>query len=129
MTHLKKKGLTGEMLPGRIITKAVGKDSPCISGKMSVGFARYCEEAGAMKPHQHAEETIYVVASDRAYVRKGSEENEMGERVPLEAGDILHFSELEWHVFEYEPGGMLEILFIYGQVDNIRPEEILHAKI
>ena len=26
----------------------------------------------------------------------------------------LHIPEGEWHVFEYEEGGSLEILFIYG---------------
>lgn len=39
-------------------------------------------------------------------------------------GDIMHFPELEWHVFGYDEGGFLDALCIYGQVTNIRPEEI-----
>ena len=38
---------------------------------------------------------------------------------------LMHFPELEWHVFGYEAGGFLDALCIYGQVTNIRPEEIL----
>ena len=36
----------------------------------------------------------------------------------------LHFPELEWHVFEWDEGGYVDALFIYGQVDNIRPDQI-----
>ena len=36
----------------------------------------------------------------------------------------MHFPELEWHVFGYDEGGFLDALCIYGQVTNIRPEEI-----
>ena len=32
----------------------------------------------------------------------------------LEKDMTLHFAPGEWHVFEYEEGGSLEILFIYG---------------
>ena len=36
----------------------------------------------------------------------------------------MHFPPLEWHVFGYKDGGYLDALCIYGQVTNIRPEEI-----
>ena len=39
---------------------------------------------------------------------------------------MAHFDELEWHVFEYDKGGSLTIIVIYGQVDKIRPEEIIN---
>ena len=42
--------------------------------------------------------------------------------------DVMHFQELEWHVFGYEDGGYLGALCIYGQVDNMRPEDILKNK-
>jgi hypothetical protein len=32
---------------------------------------------------------------------------------------ILHFAELEW-----DEDGYIDALFIYGQVDNIRPDQI-----
>ncbi|WP_256364494.1 hypothetical protein [Paenibacillus sp. 32O-W] len=38
---------------------------------------------------------------------------------------ILHFPELEWYVFEYDEVGYVDIVFIYGQVTRIRPEEIV----
>ena len=42
----------------------------------------------------------------------------------LEPGMTLYFDELEWHVFGYDLGGYVDIIFFYGQVNNIRPEEI-----
>jgi hypothetical protein len=38
---------------------------------------------------------------------------------------ILHIPPLEWHVFEYDKGGYLDLVFIYGQVDQIRPEDMV----
>ena len=91
---------------------------------MSVGFGRYCEQAGPMDPHHHAEETVYIVDARKGRVRYGGEPEALQHELKLEKGMILHFDELEWHVFEYEEGGFVEIIFIYGQTENIRPEEI-----
>ncbi len=49
--------------------------------------------------------------------------DQLGEPHPLEAGLTLHIPPMEWHVFRWRPGGHLDIIFFYGQVDNIRPEE------
>ena len=124
MKIIKREELQKEHLPGRMIQKAVGKDAPSASQKISMGFARYSEESGPMDPHHHAEEVIYVLSAKDGFVREGSHPERLGERMPLESGMILHFPELEWHVFEFDPGGHVDIIFIYGQVDNIRPEEI-----
>ena len=128
MVILRKDDLAHELLPGRIITKAVGKGSPSPSERMTVGYADYCEEAGPMAPHNHAEETVFIIRSENGYLRRGNEKDQLGERIPLKPGMLVHFPPLEWHVFEYDKGGRVEILFIYGQVDNIRPEEILQNK-
>jgi len=48
---------------------------------MTVGFARYSAESGPMDPHQHAEETIYVVDARDGYIRPGTAANQMGDRV------------------------------------------------
>jgi hypothetical protein len=125
MELLKKNDLAGEILPGRLIKKAVGKDSPCESGKMTVGFGKYSQEYGKMAPHQHAEETVYIVSTKGGYFRYGTSPEKLGPKNPLSSGMLIHFDELEWHVFEYDLGGHVEIMFIYGQVTNIRPEEIL----
>ena len=125
MIVFRKNDLAHELLPGRIITKAVGKGNPSESGRMTVGYADYCKEAGPMAPHNHAEETVFIIRSESGYVRHGDKIDQLGERIQLEPGMLLHFPPLEWHVFEYDEGGRIEILFIYGQVDNIRPEEIL----
>ena len=128
MTILKKEEQVREILPGRIITKAVGKDGPSKSTRMTVGYADYCAEAGPMEPHNHAEETVYVIHAEKGYLRYGSAKDVLSERISLKAGMLIHFSPLEWHVFEYDEGGRIEIIFIYGQVDNIRPEEIQNGQ-
>lgn len=67
---------------------------------------------------------IDVAGTPLGYVRTGASPHQLGSQIPLEGGMTLHFPPLEWHVFEFEPGGHVDILFIYGQVDHIRPEEI-----
>jgi hypothetical protein len=123
MKLLKREDLIHETLPGRVIQKAVGKDAPSASGKMTVGFARYSAESGPMTPHQHAEEVCYIVDAQDGWFRYGPGPDQLSEPVPLAAGMVLHNPPLEWHVFEYGEGGFVDIIFIYGQVDNIRPEE------
>jgi hypothetical protein len=110
-------------LPGRAIQSAVGKNAFSESRAMTVGFGRYSAESGPMEPHQHAEEVVYVVDAKDAWTRFGPEKDDLSEPVPLEAGMILHNPPLEWHVYGYDEGGYADLLFIYGQVDNIRPEE------
>ncbi len=123
MNLYKRDELTAEHLPGRVIRKAVGKDGPSQSGKMTVGFATYSQASGPMTPHQHAEEVCYIVDARDGWFRFGPDPDQLGEPVPLEAGMVLHNPPLEWHVFETGENGFIEIIFIYGQVDNIRPEE------
>ena len=125
MQVIRREDLERLQLPGRIIQKAVGKDAALTSAQMTVGFGRYSAESGPMEPHQHAEETCYIISAQDGWLRYGPHPDQLGEPVPLEAGMILHVPELEWHVFEYGEGGHVEIIFIYGQVDRIRPEEII----
>ena len=115
--------LIKDVLHGRIIRKCVGKDAHSVSSAMTMGFGEYCEEAGVMKPHRHAEEIIYVLSADRARVRYGSAPDTLEHTEPLRRGMTLHIPEGEWHVFEYERRGHLDIIFFYGQTENIRPEE------
>ena len=126
MDVLKRSDLDRVRLPGRTLQKAVGGpgEGKVTSTRMTVGFARYSAESGPMEPHHHAEETIYVVDALDGYIRPGMAVDRLGDRVRLEAGMILHFPELEWHVFEWAEGGYVDALFIYGQVDNIRPDQI-----
>ena len=124
MRILHRTELETVVLPGRAIQKAVGKDAASTSGKMTMGFATYSAASGSMEPHHHAEEIVYVLAAQDGFVRSGPAQDRLGEPVALEAGMTLHFPELEWHVFEYGEGGFIDIIFFYGQVDQIRPEEI-----
>jgi len=124
MKLIYRDDLEKEMLPGRVIQKAVGKESYSQSEKMTMGFARYSQESGPMEPHHHAEEIVYIISAENGWVRKGEDPDNLGEEIPLKAGDTLHFPPLEWHVFEFAPGGYVDIIFFYGQVENIRPEEI-----
>ena len=128
MNIIDRGTLPKEVLPGRIIQKAVGKDAYSRSGKMTMGFGRYCAEVGEMEPHRHAEEIVYVVSADKGFVRYGASQNELNCAEPLETGMTLHIPELAWHVFEYGEGGHVDIIFFYGQTENIRPEEICAAQ-
>lgn len=112
-------------LEGRVVQKVVGQDGSIWSERMTMGFAHYSLASGPMKPHHHAEETVYIIGARKSWARFGPQENKLGEKVMLEAGMVLHCDELEWHVFEFEAEGYVDIIFFYGQVTNIRPEEIL----
>ena len=124
MDFINREQLTKTLLPGRIIQKAVGKDSFLLSNKMTVGFAHYSAETGPMEPHHHAEETIVVLDAKDAYLLYGPSKDNLNSRNDMKPGDVFLFGELEWHVFKYGDGGFIDLIFIYGQVDNIRPEEI-----
>lgn len=128
MTILDRKNLPKHALPGRVIQKAVGKDAAAISGRMTMGFAHYSVASGPMEPHHHAEEIVYILEAKAGWLRHGPAKDDLPHRVPLAAGMILHIPALEWHVFEYDADGSVDIIFYYGQVDNIRPEENVPAK-
>ena len=118
-----RETINRETLPGRVIQKAIGKNSLLKSDYMTMGFAHYSQESGQMAPHNHAEEAIYVLDAKDAWTRCGKDEKILGEAISLETGMILHFPAWEWHVFGFEKGGYLDIIFFYGQADQIRPEE------
>ena len=128
MKVLRRSDIVKEYLPGRILQKSVGRDSASASEKMTICFARYSEESGPMEPHNHAEETVYIIDAVDGWVRIGPDKDNLPDKVMLEPGMSLHFPELEWHVFEVAEGGFIDALCIYGQVDNIRPEEILQSR-
>lgn len=108
-------------LPGRIIQKAVGKEEAVsFSTEMTMGFARYSAESGPMQPHHHAEEIIYILGVQDGWVRYGGDgpqPDELAHKIPLEVGMVLHIPAMEWHVFEYGPGGFVDVLFFYGRQD------------
>ncbi|OGO28465.1 MAG: hypothetical protein A2W33_00115 [Chloroflexi bacterium RBG_16_52_11] len=110
-------------LAGRKIQTLAGKGAFSPSTKMTMGFARYSDDSGPMEPHQHAEEICYVLSAKDCWVEKGDAPDRLGEPFPLEAGLTMHIPPLEWHVFRWEAGGHLDIIFFYGQVDHIRPED------
>jgi len=110
-------------LPGRRIWKAIGKESSFESRKITYGFAHFSAAIGPAEPHHHAEEICYVLDADNAWVHYGPSQDQLGDLQPLQPGTTMHIPEMEWHQFVCEEGGFLDIIFIYGQVDNIRPEE------
>jgi hypothetical protein len=111
-------------LPGRFVQQIVGEKDIIKSKQMTVGFATFSQEAGPMEPHHHIEETIYIVSANKGIVRYGEEKDKLYNMLELEEGMILHFEELEWHVFEFEENGYVDILFIFGQVGDVRSEKI-----
>lgn len=124
MDFVRRADIKENRLPGRVVQNAVGRNSAIASEKMTVSYCHYSAESGPMEPHNHAEESVGVLACKDAYVCWGSGPDSLEHKVMLQAGDMMHFPPLEWHVFGYEEGGFLDAICIYGQVTNIRPEEI-----
>lgn len=124
MRAIHRDDVSVDPLPGRGLRRFVDRESALDSERMTVGTARYADEFGPMQPHHHAEETVYVLGADRAWVRWGPTRDELPNRITLVPGTVINTPAWEWHVFEWEPGGHLELLFIYGQVDDIRPEDM-----
>ena len=108
MRVLQRDEVKREMLPGRVLQRAVGKKSASPSRKMTVSFCRYAAESGPMEPHQHAEETVVIIDAVDGWIRKGPTKDRLTEKVTVRKGTILHFDELEWHVFEYGEGGFID---------------------
>lgn len=123
MEYINKKDISIAALSGRGLQRAIGKDSYFNSTNMTVGYALYSEEYGTMDPHHHAEETVIVTKTKDGYVSWGETTDTMNQSIKLEEGMILHIPENEWHVFKYKENGFVEIIFIYGGTDNVRPEE------
>ena len=116
-------GLEITALPGRGIRKCVGLDGAIKSDQMSFGRTLFSPQYGAMEPHCHAEETIYVLDTIGGRVRFGATKDCADGNVMLKADMVLHFAPMEWHVFEFDDNeGYSDILFFYAQVDNLRPE-------
>jgi hypothetical protein len=123
MKSIMRDQIPMSILPGRGIQRAIGAEALSPSSRMTVGFARYSEEFGAMSPHRHAEEVVFVVSTKAGWIRAGRLPDALTTRIDLREGMLLHFAEDEWHVFEVGPGGHVDIVFCYGQVDDIRPED------
>jgi len=124
MRSIQRAAVASDPLPGRAVQRIVGKGASLVSSEMTVGTASYGDDYGAMEPHNHAEETVVVLESYRAWVRWGASKDDLPNRIDLEAGLVINTPAWEWHVFEWQPGGHADILVVYGQVENIRPEDV-----
>jgi len=118
-----KHNIPIDSLPGRGLARVVGKNSYFASEEMTVGYAFYDKRYGEMEPHHHAEETVIITKSVGGCVAWGPKKDNLSNVKKLEEGMILHIPAGEWHVFRYEPGGCIEIIFIYAGTNNIRPED------
>lgn len=125
MRIVEREDIKKDMLPGRILAKTVGKDSAIDSKKMTVSYVTYSPVSGPLEPHNHAEETVVILDCKNGWVRRGPSKENLNEKYMLQKGTVIYFDELEWHVFGYGEDGYIDALCIYGQVDHIRPEEIL----
>jgi len=121
MIVFKRSEVARKRLPGRVVQIAVSDQAArSLSDAMTMGFATYSAESGPMEPHRHVEEIVYVLGSEDGWTRHGGfgdEPNELGEKIPLEEGMILHVPEDEWHVFGFEEGGHVDIIFFYARPD------------
>ena len=123
MEILSGKDMDRNVLPGRIVNEAVGKNGPVFTTAMRVCICEYCAQAGKMEPHRHIEEACYVSQSDRAWVRYGNTPDCEDGKVMLEEGMVMHFPAWEWHVFEYEDGGSLTLVCFYASTADAKPPE------
>jgi hypothetical protein len=118
MKLVNRKDITKKPLPGRVIQLVTGQSGAVSqSDVITMGFARYSAESGPMDPHRHVEEIVYILESEAGYTRHGGfgdTPNELGARIALEPGMTLHFPAKEWHVFEFDEGGHVEIIFFYS---------------
>ena len=62
MDFVRREDIRKNELPGRVVQNAVGRNSAVASEKMTVSFCRYSAESGPMAPHNHAEESVVVLA-------------------------------------------------------------------
>jgi quercetin dioxygenase-like cupin family protein len=123
MDLIRREQIPVRPLQGRDIQTAVGKDGLVASAAMTMGWAHFSFELGAVEPHQHAEELVYVLRVRGCRVRFGPARDRLDGSLELEEGMLLHIPAGEYHSFVCDPGGSMEVLFFYGGVDNIRPEE------
>jgi len=118
MKLVDRKNVNKKPLPGRVLQLVTGGEGAVSSSEViTMGFARYSEESGPMDPHRHVEEVVYILSAKDGYTRFGGfgdEPNELGERIVLQEGMTLHFPPNEWHVFEFDEGGHLDIIFMYS---------------
>lgn len=121
MELINREQVEKRQLPGRVLQLVVGKDDAVSqSDVMTMGFARYSAESGPMEPHRHVEEIVYILGARDGWTRHGGfgpEPDELGDKIPLHPGMTLHYPGDEWHVFGFEEGGFVEIIFFYAQSD------------
>ena len=123
MKIVKKDQVIIDPLPGRGLLRVIGKDSHFESKRMTVGYAKYSSEYGVMEPHAHVEETVIITKVKDGWVSWGDSKDNLTGTKKLEEGMVLHIPDDEWHVFTYDEGGYVEIIFIYSGIDNVRPED------
>jgi hypothetical protein len=118
MKLVERANVVKNPLPGRVIQLVTGgKGAVSDSDVITMGFATYSAESGPMSPHRHVEEIVYILSAKDGYTRHGGfgdEPNELGERIKLEEGMTLHFPANEWHVFDFDEGGHVDIIFFYS---------------
>ncbi len=117
MESIERAAVPVQRLVGRNLQMFVGRGAALESTQMTVGVAAYSPAAGKMEPHRHAEETIYILEAENAWVRYGPAPDDLPHRIDLKPGVILHIPESEWHVFEWAEGGHADALVIYGTVE------------
>ncbi len=106
----------------RTIYAVAEEDGVFKSDHMMMGFARFDKTLGDMIPHSHPEEGMYVIDCARAYVRYGASRETLGERHSIAPGMIMWAAEGEWHAFEFDDGGFMDIVFCLPVGSIVRPE-------
>ena len=89
MKCFSREAIDKDVLPGRVIQRAIGNNSFSRSQIMTVGFAHYSAEAGPMEPHQHAEEAIYVTGAKDGWVEYGPQKDNLETKVALTSGMVI----------------------------------------
>ena len=118
MNVIRRGNIEKMQLPGRVIQQAVGKGkavSP--STEMTMGFAHYSEASGPMEPHSHAEEIVYILGAQDGWILYGDHPDGLDHKIDLAEDVTLHIPAQEWHVFQFEAGGHVDIIFFYSTPD------------
>lgn len=117
-----RQEITPNLLPGRLIQTAVGKDGKIASTAMTMGFSHFTQAFGIAAPHKHGEEILIVMSALNAAIITGATEETIKDRVALVPGMVLHIHEGEWHAFDVGEHGHIDFIFIYSQTEDLRPE-------
>ena len=57
-----------------------------------------------------------MIKAKDGWIEHGMMKDKLEKKVLLKSGMVLHIPEGEWHIFRYNKGGFVDIIFMYSQI-------------